>query len=80
MKRQKYSVDQLIDALMGFEPDFLLVSNIPVRELASALGVTRELRDALQNLLDVHEGRGGTRYHAGEIAREAIKKANEIAP
>jgi len=34
-----------------------------------------ELLEALQNLLAVHDGEGGTRYHAGDIARAAIAKA-----
>jgi hypothetical protein len=43
----------------------------PVREAA------HDLLEALQNLLAVHEGQGGTRYHAGDIARAAIRKATE---
>ena len=31
--------------------------------------------DALENLLAVNEGQGGTRYHAQDIARAAIAKA-----
>ena len=34
-----------------------------------------EMLAALENLLAVHEGEGGTEYHAGDIARAAIKKA-----
>lgn len=34
-----------------------------------------ELLEALQNLLKVHEGEGGTQHHAGDIARAAIAKA-----
>ena len=34
-----------------------------------------ELLEALENLLAVHEGEGGTKYHAGDIARAAIAKA-----
>ena len=36
-----------------------------------------DLLDALINLLATHEGEGGTRYHAGDIARAAIKKATQ---
>ena len=34
-----------------------------------------ELLEALENLLKVHEGEGGTQYHAEDIARAAIEKA-----
>ncbi len=34
-----------------------------------------ELLEALQNLLKVHEGEGGTQHHAGDMARAAIAKA-----
>ena len=34
-----------------------------------------DLLEALQNILAVHDGEGGTRYHAGDIARAAIAKA-----
>jgi hypothetical protein len=34
-----------------------------------------ELLQALENLLKVHEGEGGTQHHAGDIARAAIAKA-----
>ena len=34
-----------------------------------------ELYDALENLLKCHEGEGGTKYHAGDIARAALAKA-----
>ena len=33
------------------------------------------LRHALQNLLNTHEGIGGTEYHAGDIAREALARS-----
>ena len=33
------------------------------------------LRNALQNLLNTHEGIGGTEYHAGDIAREALARS-----
>ena len=34
-----------------------------------------ELLEALENLLKVHEGEGGTQHHAGDMARAAIAKA-----
>jgi len=34
-----------------------------------------ELLAALENLLKVHEGEGGTQHHAGDMARAAIAKA-----
>lgn len=34
-----------------------------------------DLLEALKNLLAVHECEGGTKYHAGDIARAAIAKA-----
>lgn len=33
------------------------------------------LRYALQNLLNTHEGIGGTEYHAGDIARAALARS-----
>lgn len=42
---------------------------------AHLIAAAPDLLDALQNLLAVHEGEGGTRYHAGDIARAAIAKA-----
>ena len=33
------------------------------------------LRHALQNLLNTHEGIGGTKHHAGDIAREALARS-----
>lgn len=37
-----------------------------------------DLLAALENLLAVHEGEGGTMYHAGDIARAAIAKAKGV--
>lgn len=37
--------------------------------------VIDELYEALENLLKVHDGEGGTKYHAGDIARAALAKA-----
>ena len=37
-----------------------------------------ELLEALENLLKVHEGEGGTQHHAGDIARAAIEKATGV--
>ena len=34
-----------------------------------------ELLEALENLLAVREGKGGTKYHSDDIARAAIAKA-----
>ena len=42
---------------------------------ARLIAAAPDLLEALQNLLAVHEGEGGTRYHAGDIARAAIAKA-----
>jgi len=39
-----------------------------------------DLYEALENLLRVHEGEGGTKYHAGEIARKALAKARGEKP
>ena len=37
-----------------------------------------ELLEALENLLKVHEGEGGTQHHAGDMARAAIAKATGV--
>jgi hypothetical protein len=37
-----------------------------------------DLLEALQNLLKVHEGEGGTQHHAGDMARAAIAKATGV--
>ena len=39
------------------------------------MGARDELLEALENLLKVHEGEGGTQHHAGDMARAAIAKA-----
>lgn len=38
----------------------------------------RQLLEALENLLKVHECGGGTKFHAGDIARTAIATAKEL--
>ena len=42
------------------------------------LAINAEPVEALKNLLKVHEGEGGTKYHAGDIARAALAKAEEV--
>lgn len=42
---------------------------------ARLIAAAPELLEALVNLLAVHECEGGTKYHAGDIARAAISKA-----
>jgi hypothetical protein len=42
---------------------------------ARLIAAAPELLEALVNLLAVHECQGGTKYHAGDIARAAIAKA-----
>lgn len=46
-----------------------------MRANARLIAAAPELLEALVNLLKVHEGEGGTKYHAGDIARAAIAKA-----
>ena len=48
-----------------------------VSELKNArlIAAAPDLLEALENLLKVHEGEGGTQYHAGDMARAAIAKA-----
>ena len=46
-----------------------------IEQLVCEAAAAPDLLEALQNLLKVHEGEGGTRYHAGDIARAAIAKA-----
>lgn len=42
---------------------------------AYLIAAAPDLLEALQNLLKVHEGEGGTEHHAGDMARAAIAKA-----
>ena len=42
---------------------------------ARLIAAAPELLEALENLLKVHEGEGGTQYHAVDMARAAIAKA-----
>jgi len=42
---------------------------------AHLIAAAPELLEALENLLKVHEGEGGTQHHAGDMARAAIAKA-----
>lgn len=58
-----------VSLMLGGEPEAEHIANATLRNAAP------ELLDALQNLLAVHEGDGGTRYHAGDIARAAIARA-----
>ncbi len=44
---------------------------------AHLIAAAPDLLEALQNLLKVHEGEGGTQHHAGYIARAAIAKAKD---
>ena len=43
--------------------------------VARLMAAAPELLEALENLLKVHEGEGGTQYNAADIARAAIAKA-----
>lgn len=45
---------------------------------ARLIAAAPDLLEALQNLLAVHQGEGGTKYHAGDIARAAIAKATGV--
>lgn len=56
--------------------DLLTVDEADARLIAAA----PDLLEALQNLLKVHEGEGGTKFHAGGIARAAIRKATGEQP
>ena len=42
---------------------------------ARLIAAAPELLEALENLLKVHEGEGGTQHNAADIARAAIAKA-----
>lgn len=42
---------------------------------AHLIAAAPELLEALENLLKVHEGEGGTQHHAGDMARAVIAKA-----
>jgi hypothetical protein len=52
--------------------DALAAKDAEIKALREQRG---ELLEALENLLKVHEGEGGTQCHAGDIARAAIAKA-----
>ncbi len=61
------------DMLFGKTPYYPYVSdNIADAHLIAA---APDLYEALDNLLKCHEGEGGTKYHAGDIARAALAKA-----
>ena len=49
--------------------------NMPDEDDAHLITAAPDLLEALENLLKVHEGEGGTQHHAGDIARAAIAKA-----
>ena len=51
MKAKTYTVEELAEALRGFEPDFLLVGNIPVKEFSSAIESLQTKVDRLDDLL-----------------------------
>jgi hypothetical protein len=42
---------------------------------ANLIAAAPDLYDALENLLKVHKGEGGSKFHAGDIARAALAKA-----
>ena len=48
-----------------------------IKQTANArlIAAAPELLEALENLLKVHEGEGGTQHNAADIARAAIAKA-----
>ena len=48
-----------------------------IKQTANArlIAAAPELLEALENLLKVHEGEGGTQHNAADIARAAISKA-----
>lgn len=45
---------------------------------AKLMAAAPELLEALENLLKVHEGEGGTQHNAADIARAAIEKAKGV--
>ena len=47
---------------------------------ARLIAAAPDMLEALKNLLAVHEGEGGTKYHAGDIARAAIARATGEKP
>jgi len=55
------------------DPDTWPIMEANARLIAAA----PDLLEALQNLLAVHQGEGGTKYHAIDIARAAIAKATQ---
>ena len=55
--------------------DDFAVAEVFVPEDGPIIAAAPELLEALENLLKVHEGEGGTQYNAADIARAAIAKA-----
>lgn len=55
----------------GMKPSVARYTNDDSHLIAAA----PDLYEALDNLLRVHECDGGTKYHAGDIARAALAKA-----
>ena len=53
----------------------VLFGAIPREDEARLIAAAPDLLEALENLLKVYEGEGGTQYHAGDMARAAIAKA-----
>ena len=67
--------DEEYRALVAAGPAVAMVAKEDMLMMLDRLMVIPQLVFALQNLLKVKYGEGGTTYHSNDIAREAIKQA-----
>jgi len=68
-------LDESMASIAEVETDWIEPFGSEQRANTLLIAAAPDLLEALRNLLKVHEGEGGTTYHAGDIARAAIAKA-----
>jgi hypothetical protein len=75
-KSEKHSGLKIAEASFScIESDYHVTNRGEAEANARLIAAAPELLFALQNLLAVQAGEGGTAYHSGDIARAAIAKA-----